>query len=373
VIGVCVPLYREFSPDYQVITSLQPLIIADTHSGSITLAEISPGTARIRSWLGVPLIARDYPLGIITLDKYEANFYTETHAQTAQAYAAQAAIALDNARLYQDLQNRMEALRAAQSQLVQSERMAALGRLMASIAHEINNPLQGVQGFLSLLDEELNYRRRQEKIDFYLKIAGQEIERISNIVHRMREFYRPASYQLPATLDSLNGFYHLAGEDFQDIDLHDTLESVLQLANKKLQHNRIVVERVWEPQLPPVPASLDYLKQVFLNLTLNAIDAMQTEGGTLRVSTALDQALLSGDQPQQVVRIEFSDNGVGIPPEVQARLFEPLISTKEHGTGFGLFTSYQIVAAHHGQITVTSSAGAGTTFIILLPLEQPAA
>lgn len=373
VIGVCVPLYREFSPDYQVITSLQPLIIADTHSGSITLAEISPGTARIRSWLGVPLIARDYPLGIITLDKYEANFYTETHAQTAQAYAAQAAIALDNARLYQDLQNRMEALRAAQSQLVQSERMAALGRLMASIAHEINNPLQGVQGFLSLLDEELNYRRRQEKIDFYLKIAGQEIERISHIVHRMREFYRPASYQLPATLDSLNGFYHLAGEDFQDIDLHDTLESVLQLANKKLQHNRIVVERVWEPQLPPVPASLDYLKQVFLNLTLNAIDAMQTEGGTLRVSTALDQALLSGDQPQQVVRIEFSDNGVGIPPEVQARLFEPLISTKEHGTGFGLFTSYQIVAAHHGQITVTSSAGAGTTFIILLPLEQPAA
>ncbi len=371
VLGRRITLQSETSPDYRVITSLKPVIISDTHHGPLTLQPITPATGLVRSWLGVPLIVKNRPIGMITLDKHHPGFYTETHAETAQTYAAQAAIALENARLYQDLQDQMDTLQATQAQLIRNERMAALGRLMASIAHEINNPLQGVQGFLSLLGEELNGRRRPEKINFYLSVANQEIDRIASIVHRMREFYRPASYKIELSPDAAGEFYHLTRAELQPIDIHTVLESVLQLANKKLQHSQITIERVWAEKLPLLEASADHLRQVFLNLTINAVDAMAEQGGVLRISTALVRARLSDDRPRRAIRIDFRDSGVGIPADVQPRLFEPLFSTKEHGTGFGLFTCYQIVVAHYGQITVESQVGAGTTFTILLPVKRP--
>lgn len=372
VIGTRIPLQEGFSPDYQVISSLKPVIIPDTtRSSPLTLAPITSATALIRSWLGVPLVFKNRAIGMITLDKHQPDFYTETHSRIAEAYAAQAAIALENAQLYQDLQNQMLAFQATQAQLVQSERMAALGRLMASIAHEINNPLQSILGFLSLLGEELSQQHRQEKIDFYLNIANREIERIASIVHRMREFYRLPLSGAQVVADSSNGFYRIARVEMLAVDLHLILESVLQLANKKLQHGRVGVERNWGDNLPLIQASPDHLKQVFLNLTLNAVDAMQAQGGTLFIGTALDQAQFYGSQPQPAVRIEFRDTGAGIPPEVLARLFEPFLSTKEYGSGLGLFTSYQIITAHQGRITATSQIGQGTTFTILLPVEQP--
>jgi signal transduction histidine kinase len=278
-------------------------------------------------------------------------------------------IAMENARLYEAQREQYRRLQESQDQLIQVEKMAALGRLVASIAHEINNPLQSVQGFLSLLDEELNGRHRREKLNSYLTIAESEIDRISAIVRRMRDFYRPASRKQQAQPDSPDDFYRSTETELQAIDLHAALESVLQLANKELQHGRVTVERVWADELPKIQANPDHLKQVFLNLMLNAIDAMAPQGGTLRICTKSDQAQLHGDQPQPVVRIEFSDTGIGISPEMLPRLFEPLLTTKEHGSGFGLFTSYKIIEAHQGQITATSQAGEGTTFTILLPVD----
>jgi two-component system NtrC family sensor kinase len=247
--------------------------------------------------------------------------------------------------------------------------MAALGRLVGSIAHEINNPLQSVQGFLGLLEEELAARRRPEKLTYYLNIATGEIDRIAAIVRRMRDFYRPSNV-LQQQPNSLDEFYSSTQADLQPVDIHATLESVLALASKRLQQNNITVERDWIDQLPKVPANPDYLKQVFLNLTLNAADAMQDGEGVLRIVTALDQASLHSDHLQPVVRIEFGDTGVGMSPEVLSQLFEPLFTTKEQGTGFGLFTSYKIIEAHRGQISVTSDVDRGTTFTILLPVEK---
>jgi two-component system, NtrC family, sensor kinase len=224
---------------------------------------------------------------------------------------------------------------------------------------------------LSLLAEELEDRRRPEKISAYLGIADQEIERIASIVHRMREFYRPLSYKAAQNSESFDGFYHLTEEELQAVDLHLILESVLQLANKKLQHNGVQVERLWARKLPHVQGSPDHLKQVFLNLALNALDAMPAEGGRLRIRTTLERMPLSGDLSEGAVRIEFSDTGAGMPPEVLHHIFEPMFSTKEHGSGFGLFTSYQIITAHHGHISAASREGEGTTFSILLPTAQP--
>jgi signal transduction histidine kinase len=277
-------------------------------------------------------------------------------------------IATENIQLYETQREQYQRLQESQAQLIQVEKMAALGRLVASVTHEINNPLQAVQGFLNLLKEEIEGQGRPEDMRESLTIVEIEIDRIVAMMGRLRDFYRPAQPSQPTSIDT---FYHSVDQEPPFIDLHAVLESVLQLTGQKIEQARVKVERVWADDLPPIQANADHLKQVFLNLTLNALDAMPHKGETLRLTTTLDQAQLNGDQPQPVVRIEFSDTGTGIPPDTLSHLFEPLFTTKERGSGFGLFTSYKIIEAHHGQISVTSQVGQGTTFTILLPVEQP--
>lgn len=368
VVGAKFAVQSETIPNTHVILSLEPIIIEDVKAGSIFFDQALPGTKHIRGWLGVPLVINNRSIGMITLDKQQPNFYTPAHARTAMAYAAQAALALENARLYKNLQDQVQALRATQAQLMQSERMAALGRLIASIAHEINNPFQAIQGFFHLLTEELAGQRRPEKISYYLGIADSEIERIATIINRMRTFY-PPTYQVEIQPDATGDFFNLDPTQLQAVDLHAILESVLQLTRKKLQQSNIKVDQAWAQNLPLLQANPDFLKQVFLNLTLNAIDAMADHGGVLRIETRLDQAPTGSNSPYSWICLRFNDSGVGMSPEMASRLFEPLFSTKEQGSGLGLFTSYQIIQAHQGQITATSQVGEGTTFTILLPLR----
>jgi two-component system NtrC family sensor kinase len=176
-------------------------------------------------------------------------------------------------------------------------------------------------------------------------------------VRRLRDFYRPTR------------------QERQFTDVRAVLEGVLELIGKQLQHSHIAVEREDLGGLPLIWANADHLKQVFLNLVLNAIDAMSTSGdgtrgGTLRVRTALDTCWPPDDSARPAVRIEFSDTGEGIPPEIMSHLFEPFVTTKSYGSGLGLSISYGIIGAHNGQITVTSQAGEGTTFTIWLPVER---
>lgn len=275
-------------------------------------------------------------------------------------------VANENVQLYEAQKEQYRRLQQSQEELIQIEKMAALGRLVASIGHEINNPLQSVQGFLNLISEELEDQRRIEKLQYYLGIAESEIDRISAIVRRMRDFYRSSSHTTPAEPAPLDSFYRSSQADLHTIDIHETLESVLLLTNKKLSHSNIAVHRDWTDTLPRIAGNSDHLKQVFLNLTLNAIDAMQSNGGELRISTKIIQP----PSGQNLVQIIFSDTGPGMSPEVMARLFEPLFTTKERGSGFGLYTSHQIIEAHGGQISVDSTIGHGTTFNILLPTPQ---
>ncbi len=294
-----------------------------------------------RSLVAVPLITKDRVIGVIEVINKVNGVFDNHDLELLQALASSAAIAIDNAHLYQELIDQLQMLRRAQAQLIQSEKMAALGRLIASISHEINNPLQSIQGCLTLAKEELEGDIRPAKMSRYLDVAEDEIERIAVIVRRVRDFYRPSSQEQAA------------------IDLHQTLESVLELAGKQLQHSEVTVECLWLPNLPPVTANSAHLKQVFLNLVLNAIDAMPG-GGTLTIRTMLNPTTIG---------IEFGDTGGGMSAETQARLFEPFFTTKPHGSGLGLSISYGIIEAHHGQISVTSELGHGTTVTILLPLE----
>ena len=276
-------------------------------------------------------------------------------------------VARENVELYQEVQQKYEQLRESQNELIRIEKMAALGRLIASFTHEINNPLQSIQGFLDLLNKEVERRRRPEKVSFYLGVVTEEIDRIVAIVQRMRDFYRPTAQTEEPLPESLDEFYQSTQAQLQMVNLQTALNAVLLLTHKKMEETNIAVKWYGGQNLPHILGNPDHLKQVFLNLILNAIDAMAETGGTLTIRTGTEAVELQPGKSQPSVRLEFSDTGVGIADEVMANLFQPMVSRKSQGTGLGLYTSHKIVTAHHGTISATSQVGEGATFTILLP------
>jgi signal transduction histidine kinase/response regulator of citrate/malate metabolism len=321
------------------------------------------------SVLAVPLIFGDKVTGVIEATNKVSGSFGQHDLGLLEALASSAAIAIENARLYKELRDKMRALQVAQAQLVQNEKMAALGRLSSSITHEINNPLQAIQNSLSLLEEELDGGPRSRKLDQYLGIARDEIERISTIMYRMRSFYSGLyGEQLPqASSDATDEFFHSTHQELRPLDLHHLIDHIVQLVDVELRDNRVTVERKWTTALPDVRGNPDHLKQVFLNLILNAIEAMRATGGTLYLSTTAAWQQLNEDQPKRVVLVEFSDTGVGIAAENLSHVFEPFFSTKEAGSGLGLSICYKIIRAHDGHISVESQVGLGTSVTITLP------
>ena len=305
-----------------------------------------------RSIMVVPLVIADRAIGVLRVASNNPMAFTGADLHFLQSLASTLAVALDNARLYEDLKHLLVEHQHAQAQLVQSEKISALGRLAASIAHEISNPLQAVQGCLTLLGEEMKNQQRQQKMERYQEIVETEIDRIAAIVHRMRDFYRPARPGLFPT------------------NVTQVLDSVLQLTAKQLQHSNVTLVQNWDHNIPMIQANPDHLKQVFLNIVINAVDAMP-EGGILSVSTTQDElALLANQQPAKMIRIEFSDTGLGMGAETISSLFEPFFTTKDYGSGLGLYVSYGIIQSLNGTIQVSSELGRGTTFTILLPIGQ---
>ncbi len=326
----------------QVMQAQEPILITNAQEHQDFYGGIDEVTGMTtESLIAVPLTVKGQGIGVIEVINKIHGAFNAHDLEILKAFSSSAAISLENARLYQKQIEQIEALRSTQAKLIQSEKMSALGRLIASISHEINNPLQSIQGCLTLADEEIGDQQRPEKLQRYLGIAEDEIERIAAIVRRIRDFYRPAR------------------EELDEIDIHAVLGSVLELSGKQLQHSDVAIEKHWAEGLPTIPANAAHLKQVILNLVLNAIDAMPS-GGTLILRTA---------QENGRVRIEFTDTGVGMTKETQDRLFEPFFTTKPHGSGLGLSISYGIIEAHDGQILVESEVGKGSTFILLLPIE----
>ncbi|MBC7249011.1 MAG: response regulator [Anaerolineae bacterium] len=233
-------------------------------------------------------------------------------------------------------------LERSQAQLIQVEKLAAMGRLAASIAHELNNPLQAIQNCLHLV---LRRSLPEDKKRQYLEMAQEEVERLIGIVQGMLEFYRPSKGQRAS------------------VQVNTIVENVLALAAKQLQHGHVTVHQRLRPDLPALQAVSDQLKQVFLNIVINAVEAMP-EGGDLYIVTDLTP-------DGRWVTISFTDTGVGLSPEEQANIFEPFYTTKSKGTGLGLSVSYGIIERHGGNIEVQSKLGQGSRFIVKLPVHPP--
>lgn len=223
--------------------------------------------------------------------------------------------------------------------LLRAERLSIVGRLGASLAHEINNPLQAALGCLGLAEESLEDGAAVRR---YLAVAMEELERAASVVSRLRNLVREPEKR-----------------EKHPADLNALLEKTLVLIRKRCRDQGVKVKWNWTADLSPVPMVAESMQQVFLNLMLNAVEAMP-DGGQLQVST------ISVDQPQGV-RITFADTGKGIEPDLLSSIFEPFYGTRRDGMGLGLYISKKIVDDHGGSLEVESRVGKGSKFSVWLP------
>jgi signal transduction histidine kinase len=275
-------------------------------------------------------------IGTIRVANKKAGDFTEEDIHPLAILANNLSVALENAKLYEDLKGQMLELKNAQEQLIQAAKLVAIGELASNVAHEINNPLTSILGYAELIKEETD----PASIMRDLEVIEKESLRARDIVHQLLEFSRKRSLEM------------------KNIDINDLMKEVMGLVQLQLKDTKITINEDYN-DIPSTEGDPNQLKQVFLNLINNAMFAMQNQG-TLGISTKT-----FGNN----IRVAISDTGRGMSKEVLSRIFEPFFSTKkEKGTGIGLSVSYKIIQSHKGRIEVESEEGKGSTFTIILPI-----
>jgi two-component system NtrC family sensor kinase len=329
----------------KLVSLLEPPLPADAIHH---LARLAPGI-QPASLLCVPIRVHEGSLGALELVSSVRGRFQKHDITLIRSVAAALGVALENAHLYGQQQEFARQLQASQAQLVRSEKMAALGRLAASLAHELNNPLQALQNhlfLLSSLDEDIDTIQADERRQ-HVAVIQEEISRLGQLTHQMlATSSRETSQQTP-----------------RPTDLHETLNDMQMLVGKRLQQANTRLELRLAPSLPPVMAVTSSLQQVMLNLIINAIEAMP-EGGTLTIESGYDTR--AGE-----VWLSFQDTGVGISADALSDIFDPFYTTKVKGSGLGLWISSEIVESLGGRIEVESQPGKGSRFTLyLLPSDS---
>jgi len=292
-----------------------------------------------KSELAVPIVAARQFLGLIDVHQKPPLRLSDKDVRLVTTVADQLAESLQKADLYADLQESLKQEKAIRAQLIHNEKLTIAGRLLASVSHELNNPLQAIQNALYLLKTEGSFSE-QGRQD--LEIILDETERMAAMLQRLRSTYLPVNRN-----------------EFFPVQVNDLIEEVAMLVGTHLRHSQVTFAFHPQPDLPLVRGLEDQLRQVILNLVINAVDAMP-EGGTLQVAT---QFLTDSNE----VLILVADTGTGIAPEILETLFEPFITTKERGTGLGLNICRQIVQTHRGRIAARNNPQSGAAFSVWLP------
>jgi signal transduction histidine kinase len=312
----------------------------------------------------VPVLFGVDLLGVVAVGrKVSGDRFTADDRQLLLTLANQSSIAIENAKAFDEIaklnetlearvEERTRELRDTQALLVQSEKMRTLGQLVAGVAHELNNPIGFVHANLKLLEEYVAKLVR-------LQEAGQDGTRAREAIAKLLARSREGTDRVKQIVADLRTFSRMDQAETQEADLNEEIDRTIALIEPRCKCG-IEVHRDYET-LPRVRCHAGQLNQVFMNLLVNACDAVG-ERGHIRVRTRSD-----GDR----VRLEFEDDGPGIPPELRDRVFEPFFTTKPvgQGTGLGLSLSHGIVERHGGRIWVESELGAGTRFVIELPVE----
>ena len=331
----------------QMYTTHKSIYIADT-AKDIGWQDIQ-GSEWVRSCIGVPLIISDETIGFLNASHSQPNFFDQKHLLILESLAHHASVAIQNARLLDELKKALEKEQGMRNQLVQADKLAALGKMVSVIAHEINNPIQTVKNTFYLLEDQIIPGSPAGE---YLKMASAEANRIAELVAQLRGTYAPGS--------------KATGR----VSLLTLLAEVHDLLAPQLKKNQVE----WcQPngdglQSHTVLAVRNNLKQVFINLCLNALEAMEADQkGKITVS-------LRASPDGQRVRIDFHNTGPLIPEETLPLIFDPFFTTKKKGTGLGLSISYDIVRQHQGELLVENTPGTGVTFTVWLPVapgEEP--
>jgi len=290
-------------------------------------------TKRIRHFLaGVKSSIHNF---LLYLEKLSTEVFTQEDLDIFSTLTNQATLAIDNAQSYEELIN-------TKDQLLKGERLATIGEFASEVAHEIKNPLQAIKTFT-----ELAYEKREDTsfLKKFSNLAKQEVERIDNFVRQLIK----VSHPLPPK--------------FGPVDVNEVLDSVLELMENDFSANNITIKKEYAMRSLRIEGDKNQLKQVFLNLITNAIDAVE--------KTAKKVITVSTDKSDTNVIIRISDTGCGISADSMPHLFNPLFTTKETGSGLGLSIVDTMVRNHKGSIEVKNSAGEGTSFTITIPMKQP--
>lgn len=322
----------------------EPIAVADFNSWSGKSEETDK--AHFTTVAGVPLSVSGEVIGTLAVqDDRPSRAFSQEDILTLELLAPQLAIFIRNARLYQELEERMEAQRLAEERLVRSAKLAAVGEMAAAVAHELNNPLTTVTGFTELILETFE----QESPEYEdLSLVLREAHRSRDVVRRLLDFSRQS-------------------EILQvDTDINEIISMVLALVHHLMHTSGIEVRvELWD-EIPIIRADPNQMQQVLLNLIHNAIQSMP-RGGELVI-----QSMVEEKEGQAWIGIRVTDNGLGIGQENIDKIFEPFFTTKPsgEGTGLGLSVSYSIVSEHGGYISVESEEDKGSVFTVWLPVSK---
>ena len=293
-----------------------------------------------QSEMTVPIMLEGDVMGVIDIQDRPPKKLTENDLQLMVAVAEQLSVALQKANLYTNLQTALQQEQAVRSQLIQSERLAVVGRLLASVSHELNNPLQAIQNALFLIkdEEQLSIQGKQD-----LEVILSEAERMASLIERLRSAYRPG-----------------LARHFRSVNLNGLVEDVHTLITTHMRQKQISFEFHPEPDLPPISGLPDQIRQVALNLFINAVEVMEP-GGRLTVRTR--------NLPQQnEILFTVKDTGPGIDPDILPQVFEAFVTDKQTGTGLGLTITRDIIEQHFGRIEAENDPEGGAVFKIWLPV-----
>ena len=393
------PLDPEVSASARVALTGLPVHVADVERERLPVHHDTIRAHRVRSFISVPLRVKDRVFGALNVLSSQPERFDDSDVELIAAVGNHVALAVDRAESFrtieeltrgledkvrvrtdqlraanEELQAAYRDLQATQMQLVQREKMASVGQLVAGVAHELNNPIGFVFSNVTTLDDFVkrlramleDYRRlelseadRRQiderwaalKVDYALKYLDSMVQGIREGAERARKIVR-----------DLRVFARGQDEMWQPVDLHEEIESSLTLLNHLLK-DRVTVQRKFG-ELPSVECIRSQVDQVFLNLLANAAQAIPGEG-EITIETRRE-----GDTAVVVIR----DTGPGIPPDVVGRIFDPFFTTKPvgEGTGLGLSISYEIVKKHAGEISAESLPGGGAAFTVRLPLARRA-
>jgi two-component system NtrC family sensor kinase len=306
----------------------------------------TPQTVETMTKLGaeisLPIMSKDRLIGVLNLGhKEDRTLYSNEDLELLSTLANQAAIAIENARLYENLKQSQDTLRRA-------DRLSSLGLLTAGLAHEIRNPLVAIRTFTQLLPERYDDAEFREG---FQGLALKEVDRICGLINDLLSFARPSKP-------------NVAPENVNDV-----VDNIARILETQAKEKSVSISRDFGENLPKVWIDREQMKQVFMNLILNAIQAMK-EGGSISISTR--PVSRNGAQPSgDFVQVEVRDTGIGIPEEDLQHIFDPFFTSKDEGSGLGLAVSHQIVQEHGGFVTVESQIGKGTAFFVHVPVGKP--